>query len=191
MKKVFFIFVIAVISLQGCWFFGRGDITPDINSSDPDKRRIAVIEMGQRESGDITKLQKMIFEDEDALVRGQCAIALAKIQGKIAIEIITQMLTQEKSKLARMDACYALGLIADVNSVDILSNILNNDHDSDVRRESAKALGKIHSQNSINALINALEDSNPSVKLVARESLVKLTGVDNGLDKKNWQSYQK
>src|SRR5690606_29323841 len=92
----------------------------------------------------------------------------------------------------RVEAAGALGAApADGLAGELLRRSLREDPSADVRLVAARELGhrKDPADETTWALIDALRDASPSTRLVARRSLRRLHGVDNGLDAGRWRGW--
>jgi len=117
-----------------------------------------------------TLAQILAQQDEDPIVRGQAAEALAKVGGA---EVTAALLAAvgDQDPVVRSQAIRAFGKVEGDRAVQTLSGVLLGDPDPQVRRHAAPVLAMLRTMEARWALEAAISDPDPSVSEAAASAL--------------------
>lgn len=120
------------------------------------------------------KLIKVLFKHQDLIMRKRAAIALARIQDKIATQPLLNALDDEKDPTVVISVIDALATIGVKKAAMQLIPLLKN-KDTSVKLHAIKALGILKNKNSIPYLEKLLvKDRHDFIRKEASESLRKI-----------------
>lgn len=159
----------------------------------PDRRRQAVSLLAAAPFADeepYVRLYRLLIDDDDAAVRAAAAQALG-MHGDVDDALRLTPLLNEEESFVRWEAAKALQRVHNPAAVGPLIRVLRNDADTDVRMAAAHALGQYAEPRVLDVLIGALNEREFTVVNAAHESLITLTGVDNGIDSRNWLAWSR
>ena len=141
-------------------------------SADDDRTRVwAVQKLGHTgEESAIAALERVIREDENALVRGHAAVALGRIGGNQVIPPL-QVAVGDPHHTVRLQAVRALRRIGGERTAHIIGEVLLLDADRRVRRTAALSLARAESALAGAYLRAALSDPDNVVRTAAGQSL--------------------
>ncbi len=131
----------------------------------PKVRRLAACGLGQSKSVKAINPLIKALDDEDARVRWDAAVALAKIGTQARKPLIIAALYG--CERVRLGAVNALAWIRDPRAIRLLKTLVLNDSDAEVRTRAAFALGWIGSPKGVEPLKRALRDRDAQVRLQA------------------------
>lgn len=131
-----------------------------LKDGDPSVRSVAVRALGLHGTPEHVPLIIAQFNDEDRLLRWECARALQRLHNPVAITPLLDRLDVKKES------------------------------EPEIRAATATALGQYPEASVVDALINALDDRDLAVNHAAEQSLRILTGQTLGLDLRAWVAWQ-
>lgn len=157
---------------------------------DPDKRREGIVRLSSKDWGlrepHLKGYATILRTDMDATVRSAAVRALGRAGDVKYIDGVLRALSDE-SDMVRCDAALALAGIRDPSAEGPLTHRALTDSSTDVRSACARTLRHYRSRRVVQTLVKCLDDANLAVRFNAHASLVKLTGVDMGLDSRAWE----
>lgn len=162
-----------LLVLAGC----APDRTPDIKSPDPYARALAVLDLVlPLEEGANERLLLQYLDDPHPLVRDSAMIAMSDIGLRRHAGLVALKLADPYEEV-RVRACITLGEMKDPATMPALIDAGARDASPRVRRQAAYALADFGNERPVlEAMIQGLADADPSVRFVAHEMLVRLTG---------------
>ncbi len=160
------------------------------DTEDPDKRREGIVRLSSKAWGlrepHLKGYATILRTDKDATVRSAAVRALGRAGDVKYIDGVLRALSDE-SDMVRCDAALALAGIRDPSAEGPLISRALTDPFADVRRACARTLGHYRSRRVVQTLVKCLDDANLTVRFNAHASLVKLTGIDMGMDSRAWE----
>ena len=147
------------------------EVLAGLSADDARARIRAVQELGRTgEESAVLVLEGVISKDDNPMVRGQAAAALAKIGGERALPAL-QAALGDRDQSVRIQAVRGLERIGDESSVRILGELLLNDADRRVRRNAAWSLGRLKGELAKSYLEAASRDPDSAVRRSANQTL--------------------
>lgn len=141
-----------------------------LNSSDQEKRREAVMELSHVEGGAATSALLAALADHSPRVRAAAAAGIAERREAPAIPLLAACLAKDKDAFVRKMAAYALGGFRGFDRTAALIAALK-DKDADVRGAAAVSLGVHADADAVAPLTAALSDKNAFVRAHAARAL--------------------
>ena len=141
-----------------------------LQSSDPEERREAAIDLG-RMGLEAVGLLLRALGDQDWRVRKTAVEALVAVKGRDVIEGLINTLAASENAGARNSAIEALIQIGPDSVEPLLVELVN--QDVDVRKFVVDILGEIKDPRSVPALIERLADKDENIRVAAAEALGK------------------
>lgn len=212
MKKfasIFFAGIFAVSLVAGCkggkpmdWgdvFGKKKDPPPSVlveqlfNAQSPDTRRIAIEKLSKTPWINEEKNRELVAQmtnpsvEKSATVRAAAVRTLAKISDPKYFPNIADAMRDPNSTV-RFDAADSFELIIYPPAETGLQQLALDDDNEDVRTAASEALRNYRSDETYRILLRCLGDESFTVREAAHESLVAMTGVDNGYDPTKWVS---
>jgi hypothetical protein len=209
MKKYAFIIsaIMAVSILAGCkggnnvdWkskFVKKKDPPPEVlvdqlfSANTADTRRIAIEKLSKTYWINEEKNRELVAQmtnpsvEKSPIVRAAAVRTLAKVNDPKFFPNIAAALKDE-SPTVRFDAADAFELIIYQPAEGDLQRLALDDENEDVRTAACQALKNYRSDDTYRTLLRCLEDESFTVREASHESLVAMTGVDNGRDPTKW-----
>jgi hypothetical protein len=209
MKKYAFTIaaIIAVSILVGCkggqnvdWkkkFVKKKDPPPEVlvdqlfNANAADTRRIAIEKLSktywinEEKNRDLVAQMTNPAVEKSPVVRSAAVRTLAKLNDPKYFPNIANALKDENATV-RFDAADSFELIIYEPAEAELQRLALDDENEDVRTAACQALKNYRSDETYRTLLRCLEDESFTVRESAHESLVTMTGVDNGRDPTKW-----
>jgi len=134
-----------------------------LNSSDQEKRREAVMELSHVEGSAATSALISALADRSPRVRAAAAAGIAERREVPAIPLLAACLAKDKDSFVRKMAAYALGGFRGFERTASLITALK-DKDAEVRGAAAVSLGVFGDADAVAALTAALPDKNAFVR---------------------------
>jgi HEAT repeat protein len=141
-----------------------------LNSSDTEKRREAVMELSHVEGSAATSALLSALADRSSRVRAAAAAGIARRLEAPAVPALAACLTKDKDAFVRKMAAYALGGFRGIDRTAALIAALK-DKDAEVRGAAAVSLGVFPDADAVAALTAALSDKNAFVRAQAARAL--------------------
>ena len=113
-------------------------------------------------------------------------IALGKAGDVKYLDDVVRALS-DQSATVRWDAALALAGVRGPSAEKPLIHGALNDSSADVRSACAQTLRHYRSRRVVRTLVKCLDDASLAVRFNAHASLVKLTGIDMGMDSRAWE----
>ncbi len=158
----------------------------DTKSAAPYERYLGVRELGGRRDADAIREILKLLEDPHFLVVTGGLEALSDVGQKEFLQHVLPHL-KHAHPMVRGYACSAIARIGNEEGVPALLEALR-DPDAGVRRSAVRALGAFGKRPEVTkALVETVGEKEPSVALLAHETLQDLTGLrDVGRSKEDW-----
>ena len=141
-----------------------------INSSDQEKRREAVMELSRVEGIAATSALISALTDPSPRVRAATASGIAERREAPAVPLLAACLAKDKDAFVRKMTAYALAGFRGIDRTAALTAALK-DKDSEVRGAAAVSLGDHEDADTVAPLITALSDKNAFVRAQASHAL--------------------
>ncbi|MEK6322337.1 MAG: HEAT repeat domain-containing protein [Acidobacteriota bacterium] len=141
-----------------------------LNSSDQEKRREAVMELARVEGTAATSALLSALTDRSPRVRAAAAAAIAERGEVAAVPHLAACLSKDKDAFVRKMAAYALGKFRGIDRTAALIGALE-DKDSEVRGAAAVSLGDHADADAVAALMTSLSDKSGFVRAHAARAL--------------------
>lgn len=180
-------------------FGKKKDPPPDVlveqlfNANAPDTRRVAIEKLAKTPWINEDKNRELVAQmtnpsvEKSPIVRAAAVRTLAKVDDpKFFPNIAAAM--KDASPTVRFDAADSFELIIYPQAETELQRLALDDDNEDVRTAACQALKNYRSDDTYRTLLRCLEDESFTVREAAHESLVTMTGADNGYDPTKWVS---
>lgn len=141
-----------------------------LTSSDPEKRREAVLELSHIEGSAAASALSSALADHSPRVRAAAAAGIAERREAAAVPLLAACLTKDKDAFVRKMAAYALGGFRGSDRTAALMAALT-DKDPEVRGAAAVSLGVFADAEAVAPLTAALSDKNAFVRAHAARAL--------------------
>jgi len=165
------------VSVGLALLFGScGGPDADTGSAAPYERYLGVRELGERRDADAVREIVKLLDDPHFLVVTGALEALCDVGRK---EFLQHVLPRAKHAhpMVRSYACRAVGRLGNEEGIAALADALK-DPEAAVRRSAVRALASFGKRPEVTrALVDAVGEKEPSVALLAHESLQDLTGL--------------
>jgi HEAT repeat protein len=149
-----------------------------LNSSDEEKRRDAVMMLSRVEGNAATSALLSALADPSPRVRAAAAAGIAERGEAAAVPLLAACLAKDKDAFVRKTAAYALGTFRGIDRTSALIAALR-DKDSEVRGAAVVSLGDHAEADAVAPLMTALSDKSAFVRAQAARAL----GVSGDLAK--------
>ncbi|PYT04110.1 MAG: hypothetical protein DMF60_16280 [Acidobacteria bacterium] len=141
-----------------------------LNSSDQEKRREAIMEISHVEGSAATSALLSALADRSPRVRAAAAAGIANRREAPAVPLLAACLAKDKYAFVRKMAAYALGGFRGIDRTAALIAALQ-DKDAEVRGAAAVSLGEFADADAVVSLTAALSDKNAFVRAHAARAL--------------------
>ncbi len=180
-------------------FGKKKDPPPDVlveqlfNAQSPDTRRIAIEKLSKTYWINEEKNRELVAQmtsrsvEKSPIVRAAAVRTLAKVNDPKYFDKIADAM-KDDSSIVRFDAADSFELIIYPPAEDELQRLALDDDNEDVRTAACQALKNYRSDDTYRTLLRCLGDESFTVREASHESLVAMTGVDNGYDPTKWVS---
>lgn len=145
-------------------------LTSQLNSSDEEERRSAVLTLGTLETAAARNPLISALSDKSERVRAAAVTALGRFEDPGLATTIAALVTKDKSAFVRKSAAYALGRMRSQAGTVALVAALK-DKDTEVRGAAAVALGEYPDAQAVEPLIAALADKSEFVRAQSARAL--------------------
>jgi HEAT repeat protein len=138
-----------------------------LTSSETEERRDAVMQLGQMNRPESSRVAATGLRDSSAIVRATAAHAALSLPSDEAASLLLPLL-QDRDEFVRQETAYALGETRSRTSVSALVTILERDKKDSVRGAAAVALGQISDESAVVPLTQLLGRRVPASGLINR-----------------------
>lgn len=173
-----------------CAFAGCRSVKADVDSRDPDERRLGALALEGRRDADSVRRLVSLLADKDDMVREAALTTLSMLSLPESYQHIQPMF-KDGSAYVRIAACKAMTRIRNAESVPELIIVAKGDASAAVRREAVAALSSFCDRKSaVETLIELVDDVEPSVAFASHVALTRISGgASVAQNRKSWEAW--